>query len=60
MIITKGKFEQIKVEEFAKGYATACMDMKVFCEECDHITKCELAKHEEVDTCKNGKKAVKV
>lgn len=30
--------------------------MTVFCEECEYIPNCELAKHEEVDTCKNGKK----
>ena len=25
-----------------------------FCEECKHLPNCELAKHEEVDTCKKG------
>ena len=30
--------------------------MTVFCEECKYLPNCELAKHEEVDTCKNGKK----
>ena len=33
-----------------------CESMTVFCEKCEHITNCELAKHEEVDTCKKGKK----
>lgn len=28
--------------------------MTVFCEECKHLKDCELAKHEEVDTCKKG------
>ena len=28
--------------------------MTVFCEECKHLPNCELAKHEEVDTCKKG------
>lgn len=30
--------------------------MTVFCEECKHLPNCELAKHEEVDTCKKGEK----
>lgn len=30
--------------------------MTVFCEECKYLPNCELAKHEEVDTCKKGKK----
>jgi len=28
----------------------------VFCEECKYLPKCELTKHEEVDTCKKGEK----
>lgn len=28
-----------------------------FCEECKYLPNCELAKHEEVDTCKKGEKA---
>lgn len=30
--------------------------MTVFCEECKYIPNCNLAKHEEVDTCKKGEK----
>ena len=29
-----------------------------FCEECKYIKDCELAKHEEVDTCKKGEKLI--
>ena len=27
-----------------------------FCEECKYLPNCELAKHEEVDTCKKASK----
>ena len=30
----------------------------IFCEECKYLPNCELAKHEEVDTCKKGKKTL--
>ena len=30
--------------------------MTVFCEECKHLKDCDLAKHEEIDTCKKGEK----
>ena len=30
--------------------------MTVFCEECKYLPNCELAKHEDVDTCKKGEK----
>ena len=30
--------------------------MTVFCEECKHLPNCDLAKHEEVDTCTKGEK----
>lgn len=46
----------MKCDKYDKCTKTDCgmCDEMTFCEECKHLPNCELAKHEEVDTCKNG------